>query len=79
MGSAGVLRAPLPLLAQEDPLNEDFVIALDGLGVLAWAYPEGIDSDKLTKRNFPDGKPAKDTIGGALIDHPSAMQVTNLN
>ena len=33
----------------------DFVYAVDGLGVLAWAYPTGVNLSALASRNYPDG------------------------
>mmetsp|Transcript_36411 Transcript_36411/g.97292 ORF Transcript_36411/g.97292 Transcript_36411/m.97292 type:complete len:755 (-) Transcript_36411:467-2731(-) len=35
--------------------DRDFVFTLDGLGSIAWTYPEGTNEAKLYSRNYPDG------------------------
>lgn len=37
--------------------DRDFVYTRDGLGAVAWAYPDRVDASELHKRNFPDGRP----------------------
>ena len=42
--------------------DTDFVYTVDGLGVLAWAYPSGVNLSAFARggRNFPDGsEPAR--------------------
>jgi hypothetical protein len=50
----------------------DFVYTNDGLGVAAWAYPDGVDEAKMNLRSFPsDGKPVSMTRGSATVPRRS--------
>jgi hypothetical protein len=49
----------------------DFVYTHDGLGVAAWAYPSGVDEQKINPRNFPDGRPVELTRGSVNVPRGS--------
>ena len=39
--------------------DRDFVFTRDGIGAIAWAYPDGVDTSARRARNYPDGKTPK--------------------
>jgi hypothetical protein len=67
------------LLQARDALcagDTEFVVTRDGLGVVAWSYPETVETHKINSRNFPDGQPP--AMGSEALSRDSASYAESL-
>jgi hypothetical protein len=63
--------------------DRDFVYTRDGLGAVAWAYPDRVDASELHKRNFPDGRPPPVNVATmaneAVTDNKESFAVSTID